>query len=65
MMILKLILVMKLHYYDTTYFSQEYSDSIETASLQFSAGAGGFKMLTPTDKLIDFRTEGAENNYRT
>lgn len=51
-------------YYDTTYFSQEYSDSIETASLQFSAGAGGFKMLTPTDKLIDFRTEGAENNYK-
>ena len=49
--------------YDTSYFSQEYSDSIETASLQFSAGAGGFKMLTPTDKLIDFQTEGVNNNY--
>ena len=50
--------------YDTSYFSQDYSDSIKTASLQFSAGAGDFKMITPTDKLIDFRTEGVNNNYR-
>ena len=50
--------------YDTSYFSQEYSDSIKTASLQFSAGVGGFKMVTPTDKLIDFRTEGVNNNYK-
>jgi hypothetical protein len=49
--------------YDTTYFSQDYSDSIKTATLNFSAGAGGFKMLTPTDKLVDFRTEGNVNNY--
>ena len=49
--------------YDTTNFSQEYSDSIKTATLNFSAGAGGFKILTPTDKLIDFMTEGSPNNY--
>jgi hypothetical protein len=49
--------------YDTTNFSQEYSDSIKTATLNFSAGAGGFKILTPTDKLIDFVTAGSLNNY--
>ncbi len=50
--------------FDTTYFSQEYSDSILTAKLQFSGGAGGFKMLMPTDKLVDFKTEGLKENYR-
>jgi hypothetical protein len=50
--------------FDTTYFSQEYSDSIKTAKLQFSGGAGGFKMLIPTDKLIDFKTEGLKENYK-
>ena len=50
--------------YDTTYYSQDYSDSTKTATLNFSAGAGGFKMLTPTDKLLDFRTEGNVNNYK-
>ena len=49
--------------FDTTYFSQEYSDSIKTASLNFSGGAGGFKMLTPTDKLLDFITEGVRENF--
>jgi hypothetical protein len=49
--------------YDTTYFSHDYSDSIKTASLHFSSGAGGFKILTPTDKLIDFKTEGVKDNY--
>lgn len=49
--------------YDTTYFSQDFSDSIKTASLHFSAGAGGFKILLPTDKLIDFKTEGIKDNY--
>lgn len=49
--------------FDTTYFSQEYSVSIKTATLNFSGGAGGFKMLTPTDKLLDFRTEGVRENF--
>ncbi|HEX7358177.1 MAG TPA: DUF5668 domain-containing protein [Ignavibacteriaceae bacterium] len=48
---------------DTTYFSQEFSDSIQTATLNFSGGAGGFKIFAPTEKLIDIRTEGDENNY--
>jgi hypothetical protein len=50
--------------YDTTNFSQDYSDSIKTATLNFSAGAGGFKIFAPTDKLIDFRTEGNVSKYR-
>jgi hypothetical protein len=50
--------------YDTTYYSQDYSDSTKTATLNFSAGAGGFKMLTPTDKLLDFRTEGKVEQTR-
>ncbi|MFZ1282397.1 MAG: DUF5668 domain-containing protein [Ignavibacteriaceae bacterium] len=49
--------------FDTTNFSQEYSDSIKTVTLNFNAGAGGFKILTPTDKLIDFMTEGNVNGY--
>ncbi len=49
--------------FDTTSFSQEYSDSIKTCKLHFSGGAGGFKMLMPTDKLIDFKTEGLKENY--
>ncbi|HQJ47220.1 MAG TPA: DUF5668 domain-containing protein, partial [Ignavibacteriaceae bacterium] len=28
--------------YDTTYFSKEYTDSVKTAVLNFSAGAGNF-----------------------
>jgi len=50
--------------FDTTNFSQDYSDSIKTATLNFSGGAGGFKMLTPTDKLLDFRTEGVKDNFK-
>jgi len=50
--------------FDTTYFSQEYSDSIKTSTLNFSGGAGGFKMLTPTVKLLDFRTEGVRENFK-
>lgn len=50
--------------FDTTNFSEDFSDSIKTASLQFSAGAGGFKIITPTDKLIDFRTEGLKRSYK-
>jgi len=49
--------------FDTTNFSQDYSDSIKTATLNFNSGAGGFKILTPTDKLIDFITEGNVNSY--
>ena len=49
--------------YDTTYFSQDYSDSIKTATLNFNAGAGAFKIFAPTDKLVDFKTEGNVSNY--
>lgn len=49
--------------YDTTYFFQEYNDSIKTATLNFNGGAGSFKILMPTDKLAEFKTEGYGGNY--
>lgn len=49
---------------DTTYLYQAYNDSIQTATLNFNGGAGDFKMLTPTEKLAEFRTEGYEGNYK-
>lgn len=49
--------------YDTTNFSQEYNDSIKTAVLNFSGGAGSFKLFSVTDKLIDFNAEGLKNMY--
>ncbi|HQI41872.1 MAG: hypothetical protein B6D44_09875 [Ignavibacteriales bacterium UTCHB2] len=49
--------------YDTTYFSKEYTDSVKTAVLNFSAGAGNFKILGSTEKLFDFTSEGSKNNY--
>ncbi len=48
---------------DTTHFSQEYSDSIKTAALNFNSGAGSFKLFSTTDKLIDFKAEGLKNLY--
>ena len=50
--------------FDTTYFSEDYSDVIKTATLNFNGGAGSFKMIAPTDKLSEFRVEGYENNYK-
>jgi len=50
--------------YDTTFYSEDYSDSIKTASLVFDAGAGTFKLLAPSEKLVDFRVEGNKTNYR-
>lgn len=50
--------------YDTTNFFQVYNDSIKTATLNFNGGAGSFKILTPTDNLIEFHAEGIEGNYK-
>ncbi|GIV45818.1 MAG: hypothetical protein KatS3mg036_0636 [Ignavibacterium sp.] len=49
--------------FDTTYFSQEYNDSIKTAALNFNGGAGSFKLFSTTDKLIDFKAEGLKDLY--
>lgn len=49
--------------FDTTYFSQDYSDSIKTAALNFNSGAGSFKLFSTTDKLIDFKAEGLKDLY--
>ena len=48
---------------DTTYFSEDYSDLIKTATLNFNGGAGSFKMIEPTDKLAEFKALGYESNY--
>lgn len=48
---------------DTTYFSQEYNDSIKTAALNFNGGAGSFKLFSTTEKLIDFKAEGLKDLY--
>lgn len=50
--------------YDTTYFHQEYNDSIKTASLNFNGGAGEFRLLAPTEKLVEINTVGYEGNYK-
>lgn len=50
--------------YDTTYFNEDFSDSIKTATINFNGGAGNFKLLTPTDRLAEFRTAGYEGNYK-
>lgn len=49
--------------FDTTYFSQEFNDSIKTAALNFNGGAGSFKLFSTTEKLIDFKAEGLKDNY--
>lgn len=49
--------------YDTTYFSQDYNDSIKTAALHFNGGAGSFKLFSATDKLVDFQAEGLKDMY--
>lgn len=49
--------------FDTTYFSQEYSDTIKTAALNFNGGAGSFKLFSATDKLIDFKAEGLKDLF--
>lgn len=50
--------------YDTTYYSQEYNDSIKTAALNFNGGAGNFKLFSTTDKLIDFKAEGVKDLFK-
>jgi hypothetical protein len=48
---------------DTTFFSEDYSDSISTATLNFKGGAGSFKMEAPTEKLSNIVAVGNESNY--
>jgi len=50
--------------YDTTNYIEDFSDSIKTASINFSGGAGTFNIITPTDKLAEFRALGKEENYK-
>lgn len=49
--------------FDTTKYSMDYNDSIKTAALNFSGGAGSFKLFSATDKLIDVNAEGLKDMY--
>lgn len=48
---------------DTTYYSEDFNDSIKSATLNFSSGAGTFKLLSATDKLAEFNIEGIKDSY--
>ncbi len=47
----------------TQHFSEPYDASIERATFQFRAGAGGFTVLSATDNLIDAQTESSFGEY--
>lgn len=49
---------------DSSYFSEQYSDSVKTATLNFKGGAGSFKILTTSEKLAEFYTESYNDNYK-
>ena len=49
--------------YDTTYFYEDYSDSIKTGTINFTGGAGEFRMLSPTERLAEFKAIGYAKNY--
>lgn len=48
---------------DTSYFYQDFSDSIKSATFNFDGGAGEFKLLIPTEKLIEINAYGSEGRY--
>lgn len=48
---------------ETSRFVEEFNDSIKSAAFNFSGGAGNFKLLTETDKLIDIAAESQGMDY--
>ena len=48
---------------ETSRFTEEYTDSISKAVFSFNAGAGNFKLLSSTDKLIDVVLESYGVDY--
>ncbi len=48
---------------ETSRYTEEYSDSINTAFFYIEAGAGNFKILSTTDKLLDIKTESHGVDY--
>lgn len=48
---------------ETSHFTEEYTDSISKAVFSFNAGAGNFKLLSNTDKLIDIVLESYGIDY--
>jgi hypothetical protein len=48
---------------ETERYVEEFNDSIKYASLNFSAGAGSFKLLSTTDDLLDISTESHGVDY--
>ncbi len=48
---------------ETSRYTEEFSGSIKNATFNFSAGAGNFRLLSATDKLIDISTESYGVDY--
>jgi hypothetical protein len=48
---------------ETARYIEEFNDSIKYASLNFSAGAGNFRLLTTTEDLLDISTESHGVDY--
>jgi hypothetical protein len=48
---------------ETSRYTEEFNDTIKFASLNFSAGAGNFRLLTTTDELLDISTESHGVDY--
>ncbi len=49
--------------WDTNTYSVGYPENIQTANLNFDAGAGAFILRDTTDKLFTAVTKGLKNNY--
>ncbi|HSP87713.1 MAG TPA: DUF5668 domain-containing protein, partial [Ignavibacteriaceae bacterium] len=49
--------------YETTFFDEDFSDSLKQATFYFKSGAGSFKIKDTTDKLFSAVVTGYDNNY--
>ncbi|HSP87133.1 MAG TPA: hypothetical protein VLN45_03315, partial [Ignavibacteriaceae bacterium] len=49
--------------YETTFFEEDFSDSLKQATFYFKSGAGSFKIKDTTEKLFSAVVTGYDNNY--
>ncbi|MFO7526000.1 MAG: hypothetical protein R6W68_11140 [Ignavibacteriaceae bacterium] len=48
---------------ETSRYTEPFNDSIKSATFNFNAGAGNFRLLTTTDELLDISTESYGVDY--
>lgn len=48
---------------ETSRYTESFNDSIKSATFNFNAGAGNFRLLTATDELLDISTESHGVDY--